>query len=103
VSSDEISADGLSRVEEFAYGLRLRRRNKMTRKLKHIYNESSTYNLEDRGKNKTTIWCDTLTSTPRSFLTKSFQQVFDVIHNLTHPEIKLTVKLVALNLTIDEY
>ncbi|XP_011700955.1 PREDICTED: uncharacterized protein LOC105457789 [Wasmannia auropunctata] len=42
------------------------------------------------------IWCDTKTETPRPFLTKPFRRAaFEAIHNLAHPGIKTTTKLVA--------
>jgi len=42
------------------------------------------------------IWCNTITGISRPFLTKSFRQAaFEIIHNLAHPRIKTTVKLVA--------
>ncbi|XP_029162232.1 uncharacterized protein K02A2.6-like [Nylanderia fulva] len=42
------------------------------------------------------IYCNTATTTPRPFLTRPFRRAaFDLIHNLAHPGIKATGKLVA--------
>lgn len=42
------------------------------------------------------VYCDTATPTPRPFLTRPFRRAaFDLVHNLAHPGIKTTGKLVA--------
>jgi len=42
------------------------------------------------------IWCNTATGTNRPFLTKQFRRTaFEIIHNLAHPGIKTTAKLIA--------
>lgn len=44
----------------------------------------------------TTIYYDTVKTTPRSFLTEPFRRAaFNIVHNLAHLGIRSTVKLVA--------
>lgn len=42
------------------------------------------------------VYCDTATPTPRPFLTRPFRRAaFDLVHNLAHPGIKSTSRLVV--------
>lgn len=44
----------------------------------------------------TAVWCDTTMNISRPFLTKPFRKVaFDILHNMAHPGVRATVKLVT--------
>jgi len=98
--NENVVADALSRVEEIRYPLdytALAASQEADEQIKEYEGPESSLrlrriNVPDMG---VAILCDVAEATPRSFLTEAFRRVaFDSIHNLAHPGINTTVKLI---------
>lgn len=97
-----IVADALSRVEAITYGLDYRQlaiSQEKDEELQRLLTSPDT-GLELKKIHlphaNVTIYCDVSTFNARPFITKPFRHaVFDDIHNLAHPGIKATVRLVT--------
>jgi len=99
--SENITADTLSRIETInsVMGYEALARSQQDDP------ELKTYINQEKGLQLTpvkipgseqSIWCDVTTGNSRPFLTPPFRRVaFDIIHNLAHPGIKTTTRLVA--------
>lgn len=96
-----IVADALSRIEEITRAIdydALASSQEKDCELQELLDEGSSLKLEkvkseylDRP-----LYCDVSTSSPRPFVTTSFRrQVFDSLHQLSHPGAKATTKLVS--------
>jgi len=102
VSGDEnVVTDALSGTEELKssidYSMQAKSQ-KTDEELKKFKQSKSGLRLEkiDFLGTGGTIFYDTSIGTPRPFLIKSFQLTeFNSIHNLTHPGIKATIKLIS--------
>jgi len=99
--AENITADALSRVEVIHSVMSY----EALAKSQQEDQELKTYLNHDKGLQLTpvrilgselSIWCDVTTGNSRPFLTKSFRRTaFETIHNLAHPGIKTTTRLIA--------
>jgi len=98
---ENVTADALSRIEVIHSVLSY----EALAKSQQEDQELKTYLNHDKGLQLTpvripgselSIWCDVTTGSSRPFLTKPFRRTaFETIHNLAHPGIKTTTRLVA--------
>ena len=98
---DNEVADALSRIEEISTSLNyeeLARSQSTDRELKQLLTASDSSLQLKKVKpigSDAEVYCDVSTDTCRPFLTAPFRrQAYDKIHNLAHPGIKTTTKLV---------
>lgn len=99
--SDNVVADALSRVESLESALDFEELSKS----QEANEELKQYLLEPTGLilqkmqipgSRNSLYCDVSTSIVRPFLTPTFRKpAFDALHNLSHPGIRATVKLVT--------
>lgn len=99
--TDNVVADALSRVEEVAAGINL----KSLAESQATDPELQEFMRSDNGLElqrvripgeDAYVVCDTKTSTARPFVTPAFRKaVFDSLHQLSHPGVKASVKLVT--------
>lgn len=95
------AADALSRIEELKSPMDytvLTASQQDDEEIKAYVERESNLCLKriEVPRTEVAVYCDTATSPPRPFLTGPFRQTaFDAIHNLAHPGIKSTTKLVA--------
>jgi len=98
---ENITADALSRIEAIHSAMDYQ----ALAKSQQEDQELAAYLHNEKGLQLTqvkipgtelSIWCDTTSKISRPFLTKPFRRAaFDTVHNLAHPGINTTTKLVA--------
>jgi transposase InsO family protein len=99
--TDNVVADALSRVESISSPLDLKELAESQdhdEELKSYLQESSSLKLEEVVIPGFTIkiFCDVSTGRPRPFVTTQFRrQIFDQLHNLSHPGVRASTKLVS--------
>lgn len=98
---DNIVADTLSRIEELSTPLdyhRLAQAQETDVELQTLLVDGSSLQLQKvfLPDAKTQVYCDTSTLNHRPYVTTAFRrQVFESLHNLSHPGAKATVRLVT--------
>jgi len=101
LGDENVVADALSKIKELQSPMdysALAKSQETAKELKRFDQVESGVRLEniDIPGIGIAVFCDTSMGTPRSFLTKHFRcAVFNSIHNLAHPEIKTTIKLMS--------
>ncbi|KAJ0169229.1 hypothetical protein K1T71_015259 [Dendrolimus kikuchii] len=97
---DNVIADSLSRIHEIKLPLdyqSLARDQEADEELQTLLKEGSSLKLEKRRMASTDceVFCD-VSASPRPFITRPFRkQIFDTLHNLSHPGVKATVRLLS--------
>lgn len=99
---DNIVADALSRIEAVSIPLdyhSLVKAQEADSELQDLLKNGSSLRLKKirlESEPALLVYCDVSQSNPRPFITPSYRkQVFDSLHNLSHPGAKPTVKLVT--------
>lgn len=97
---ENVVADALSRVSEIAKPIDYRslaNEQATDGELHSLLQNGSALKLEKLQTHEDLeVYCDVSTPTPRPYVTPSFRkQVYDALHNLSHPGAKATVKLVT--------
>jgi cleavage and polyadenylation specificity factor subunit 1 len=99
--ADNVVADALSRVDELEVPIdcqalaAAQKQDQELRELRQGTNSLQLKLVQIPGTN-TPITCDVSTTAARPFVTHQFRKAaFDVVHRLSHPGVKATVKLVS--------
>jgi len=98
---ENITADALSRVEAIHsvmdYNALAKSQQEDQELAAYLNNEKGLQLTQVKiPGTELSIWCDTTSKISRPFLTKPFRRAaFEAIHNLAHPGIKTTTKLIA--------
>ena len=99
--SENVMADAFSRIEAISNGIdfsALAESQKEDQELIHYLQPGTTLQLKQVSLPGTdvTLYCDVSTSTARPFVTEPFRRTaFNSLHNLSHPGIKATTKLIT--------
>ena len=99
--ADNVVADELSRVEEVDSPMdnqALAVAQQQDQELRDFRQSTSSHQLKEMLIPRTTtpVTCDVSTPAARPFITQQFRKAaFNVIHRLSHPGVKATVKLVT--------
>lgn len=101
--SDNVMADMLSRIEsvalpsiDYEYLAELQRNDEELKSLLDNNSETLQLKLCTLPNIKARIYCDVSTERIRPFITKELRQTaFNVIHNLSHPGVKTTTKMMT--------
>lgn len=97
---DNVVADALSRINEVKLPIdyqSLASEQETDAELRDLLQSGCSLDLKKiaLGESGIQVYCD-VTASPRPFVTSSFRrQVFDTLHNLSHPGVKATVRLVT--------
>ncbi|KAK4472135.1 hypothetical protein MN116_000433 [Schistosoma mekongi] len=100
--ANNVVADALSRIHALnrIQGIDLVELARLQNEDNDLHHELSTTTLKLEtktiGKGKNTLICDSSTGTARPIVPKSYRRIiFDTLHNLSHPGVRATSKLIA--------